>query len=422
MNVHYNPALSPDRAFGLLRDVTGLNRRSVRLLASAALICAICLAGSGGAAGQSSAGGTPPLADVGQGGLAPGPGFVVNSAFGGQIFGFDIDQNGTEGLLSEAQTLPGGQVLAAVETFDQRTGQIIKVIARTQTRDDFVTLGVVGNSVGLVEREHVIRPLRVRRTFGILNPLSSNRVTGTWTPPIERNHIVTQVSRTQGTPNVAVYALDVGGSFEPFVFSSNVAANTFGPVIKITDSDFTFAGDPLIALDTQTNRAVLAHATLGDPFGPPTLALVDLATGSFTKFTGVGIGDINGLAVDPVNGIACTTTEIDFSVQFYDLAKQTGFSLFLPGANNQIFSGADVQFDPVNKLFLVAQPVSSTAPSGSSIHVYDESGNLVESINGFNFSNAFNVVPAHIALNPSRRIGFVDGPDPGVTQIQSFTY
>jgi hypothetical protein len=76
----------------------------------------------------------------------------------------------------------------------------------------------------------------------------------------------------------------------------------------------------------------------------------------------------------------------------------------------------------VNKLFLVAQPVSSTAPSGSSIHVYDESGNLVESINGFNFSNAFNVVPAHIALNPSRRIGFVDGPDPGVTQIQSFTY
>jgi len=31
-------------------------------------------------------------------------------------------------------------------------------------------------------------------------------------------------------------------------------------------------------------------------------------------------------------------------------------------------------------------------------------------------------VPAHIALNPRKRIGFVDGPDPGVTQIQSFTY
>jgi hypothetical protein len=28
----------------------------------------------------------------------------------------------------------------------------------------------------------------------------------------------------------------------------------------------------------------------------------------------------------------------------------------------------------------------------------------------------------HIALNPSKRSGFVDGPDQGVTEIQSFTY
>ena len=76
----------------------------------------------------------------------------------------------------------------------------------------------------------------------------------------------------------------------------------------------------------------------------------------------------------------------------------------------------------MNNLFLVAQPNSSTAPSGSSIHVYDVSGNLIESINGLNFSNAFNVIPAHIALNPGKRIGFVDGPDPGVSQIQSFTH
>jgi hypothetical protein len=87
-----------------------------------------------------------------------------------------------------------------------------------------------------------------------------------------------------------------------------------------------------------------------------------------------------------------------------------------------LFSGADGQFVSVNNLFLVAQPNSSTSSSGSSIHVYDVSGNLIESINGLSFSNAFNVVPAHIALNPSKRIGFVDGPDPGVTQIQSFSY
>ena len=51
-----------------------------------------------------------------------GPGnVIVHSKFGGQIFGFDIDQNGTEGVLSEAQDLGGGKVLAAVETFDQKT-------------------------------------------------------------------------------------------------------------------------------------------------------------------------------------------------------------------------------------------------------------------------------------------------------------
>jgi len=39
-----------------------------------------------------------------------------------------------------------------------------------------------------------------------------------------------------------------------------------------------------------------------------------------------------------------------------------------------------------------------------------------------NFSNAFNVVPAHISLNPNNRTGFVDGPDEGVTQLQGFNY
>jgi len=52
----------------------------------------------------------------------------------------------------------------------------------------------------------------------------------------------------------------------------------------------------------------------------------------------------------------------------------------------------------------------------------DKKGNLVEALNGFNFSNAFNVVFTHIALSPSNRSGYVDGPDVDVTEIQSFTY
>lgn len=395
------------------------------LITAAILLGRFCLPAFGGAAAQSS-GGSASAPSVGQADASQppppvGPGFIVQDKFGGQIFGFDIDQNGTEGVLSEAQTLPSGNVLAAVETFDQNTGKILRVVIKTQTQDDFVTLGVVGSSIGLVEREHVISFLHIKRTFHTLNPLNSNKFTGLWTPPIGKSHIITEVSRNQGEPNVAAFAEDISGNFVPYVFGSDVAANTFGPIVKVRDQNFTSGVPPVIAFDSKKDLAVLAQS-LGSPTSVPDIGLVNLTTGKFSKFTGVGLGFVNGIAVDPDTGIACTTTEIDFSVEFYNLNKKTGFSEPLPGANQQIFSGADVEFDPVHKLFLVAQPVSSTSASGSSIHVYDEHGNVVESINGFQFSNAFNVIPAHIALNPSQRTGFVDGPDQGVTEIQQFTY
>ena len=360
---------------------------------------------------------------------AVGPGSViVHSMFGGQIFGFDIDSNGKKGILSESMSLPGGNYLAAVETFDQATGEIIQLISRTETMDDFVTLGVF-NSVGLVEYEHEDSFLHVLRTFFVMNPLYANGFTGKWVPPIDQNHLVSKVSTAvskangmRGALDSAVYVIDVSGSFTPLVFTTNVGANRFGPVFSITDQDFTSGGDPGFAYDNRANRAVLGHARLGNPFAPGFIATVDLTTGAFSKFQGVGLGDVNGLAVDPSNGTVCTTTEIDFSVEFYNLATQTGFAQPLPGAVNQFYSGADVEFDPVNGLFLVAQPNSSTSQSGSSIHVYDRVGNLIESLNGFNFSNAGNVIPAHIALKPGARSGFVDGPDPGVREIESFTY
>ncbi len=342
---------------------------------------------------------------------------IVQSMFGGQIFGFGVDETGNEGVLAEAQDLSGGKVLAAIETFDQTTGAIIKVVQETQTHDDFLILGVVGRSVGLVEREHSVGLFEITRTFPILDPLRRNRITGKWTPPVDAGHLVSSVSRNQGTDNVAVFADDTTGNFQPFVFSSNVAANTFGPVVTITDDNFT-SGNPALAYDSATNQAVLGAPQLGNPFVPGWIATVDLATGTFSKFTSVGLGDVNGLAVDPATGTACTTTEIDFSVEFYSLATHVGSTQTLPNAPNQYYSGADVEFDAVNKLFLVAQPNSSTASSGSSVHVYDVHGNFIESINGLDFANIFNVF---IGLHPSKRTGFVIG-GPGLTQIQSFSY
>jgi len=363
--------------------------------------------------------------DVFQPGTDVGPGTVlVHSKFGGQIFGFDIDQNGTEGVLSESQTLSNGKILAAVETFDQKTGNILKVIAETQTQDDFITMGVVGASVGLIEYEHEISFLNVQRTFHTINPLTANAFTGIWKPPIDTKHLIepTGVSRNQGT-NVAVFAFDNSGNFIPDVFESNVGKNQFGPVVKITDSFNFGSGFPPMAFDPTTHQAVIGG---GDGCFDclPVIGVVDTLNNSFTEFTGIGFGFVNGIAIDAADGLACTTTEDDATVEFYDLKDLSpAFTTVLPGSDGlQIFSGADVEFDSVNKVFLVAQPVSSSASTGSTIYVYDTKGNLEETLNGFSFSNAFNVVPMHIALNPSHRSGFVDGPDAGVTDIQSFTY
>ena len=375
-----------------------------------------------------------PMAAKANGEVAPGVGpgtTIVHSMFGGQIFGFDIDQNGTEGVLSEAQDVGGGgKVLAVVETFDQATGAILSVVKKLETKDDFITLGIAGNSIGLVEQEHVTGIYVTKRIYHELNPVSKNKFVGKWKAPLASDDIIMGVSRNQGAGGTftnAVLTFENGGNDDTFVFGTNVNIKTFGPQVILTDPTFFFSNEPVVGYDYVTNQAVVASSD-GAVGGPaPQIALVDLTTGAVTQFTGIlgpepfHQGTINGIAVDSEDGIAVTTTELDFRVEFYNLKKKTGTAVVLPGATGQIQSGSDVEYDPVNKLFFVAQSVSSTG-SGSSIQVYDTKGKLVESLNGFNFSNSFNVVFTHIALNPSNRSGYVDGPDPSVTEIQSFTY
>jgi hypothetical protein len=386
-------------------------------------VALICLIGLGRPVlGAAQAAGDGARAPIGAGTT------IVHSKFGGQIFGFDIDQNGSEGVLTEDKLLANGNVLAAVETFDQKTGKILKVVSATENQDNFLTLGIEGTSVGLVEQEIVTGGFVTQRVYDVMNPLKSNAISGTWTPPLANDNIIIGLSRNQASTTTAVlYFVNDGNNFTSFVFGTDVGANTFEPVVNLTNPIFGFNEAPQIAYDSVTNQAVVATANgeVGGP--PPVFALVDLTTGVVNTFNGIPgpppfrQGSINGLAVDSEDGIACTTTEVDFRVEFYNLKTETGFAMVLPGAVSQVQSGSDVEYDPVHKLFFVAQSVSSTGP-GSSIQVYDTKGKLVESLNGFNFSNASNVVFTHIALNPSTRSGYVDGPDSGVTEIQSFTY
>lgn len=344
----------------------------------------------------------------------PAAGTFVKTALGGFILGYDIDQNGTEGLLSESLTLSDGNFNVATETFDQTTGKILKIVSQqTETKNDFVTFGIFGTSVGLVEQEKSKGIFVDKRLYATMNPVSGNKFTGKWTPPLTKNQLIIGATPNQNATNMALL---VSQGFNSFVMSSNVAANTFGPVVNLTDQIFGFNDSPVIAIDNVTNQAIVA-ASNGGIQESPKIAVADLTTGNVTEFQGIGFGFANGIAVDSADGIAVTSTEIDFSLEFYDLATQTGFIVPLHNATNQSQSGGYVVFDPVNKLFLVGQEFSSTAASGSSIQVFDTKGNFVKAINGLSLPAS----PAYMALNPAKRFGYVI-VTPALTQLQSFTY
>jgi hypothetical protein len=344
---------------------------------------------------------------------AVGLGVTVHTKFGGQILGFDIDQSGTEGVFSEYVAEQGGKNLVATETFDQQTGKIVKVVAKqNETENDYVTEGVVGNHLGLVLYQRVVNN-QVENHFLTMNPLDTNKLTGKWTPPIKQNYILWSISNTQGADDVAVLELAQQGGPYAYLYSSNVAANTFGKPFPFTDPNL--GSTPLLAYDTQTNQGVLAGSN-GSPTTNPIVATVDLAKGKVREFTAQGVGTVNGLAIDSSTGTACFTTQggpfVPPMIEFYDLAKQTGFGVDLPGSD----IGLDVEFDPIHKLFLAAAVVDIENHIFN-ILVYDEKGNLKETIPGFNLP----ISPTLIALNPGKRLGYVFGNN-FAESLQAFTY
>jgi hypothetical protein len=342
-------------------------------------------------------------------------GVTVQPALGGQILGYDIDRNGTEGILSEYVALGDGKNDVATEVFDQTTGKILKIVKEEKdSANDFVTYPVVGNGVGLVLYQKLGRDGLYKNIYQLVDPLKKEKISGTWKPRLGASESIASVSEDQGHRQTAVMTFDDSGNAQSKVFMTNVAGGTFGAEVTLNDSIFDFNDGPVMAFDTRTNAAVVA-ASIGCRSCGTEIALADLAHGTFSEFTGLGFGAVNGIAVDTAQGIACTTTEIDAGVEFYNLAQHTGFETAMAGASGQSNSGADVEYDPVNRLFLIGQPFSSTG-SGSSVQVFDTKGNFVESIDGLSLPTS----PALIALNPDTRTAFVVVALG--TELQAFSY
>src|SRR5262249_28360106 len=155
-----------------------------------------------------------------------------------------------------------------------------------------------------------------KRKYNSVMPLSVGRFTGKWTPKLDKNDILLDVSTSTGASTSAVmgFVNKRNGRDKTFLFLSDVAGNGFGPRFSVGNAVFDANDSPVMAYDGAANLAVLG-ASRGCPSCLGQIMTVDMATGVTGNTSNVGLGFVNGIAVDEADGIACTTTEIDFSVE-----------------------------------------------------------------------------------------------------------
>lgn len=357
-----------------------------------------------------------------------GLGKVLSSAHGGQIFGFDVDRDGADGMIDDAVSESNGSLDSYVETFDINTAKVTKVVKKLVSSNgdqELVVRGIGANDVGLVDEERVsFNNGHVTRDdlFDLLNPVSGEKIDGKWTLPDDKHSLFWQLVPNQTTTEQVVVAYRDGANAVPWLYVTDLATNKISASIELT----SFEDDYLLELaqDTTTDEAVtFINSYPGGP--PPVNVVINLKTKKIRQFNGFnngfyGAGMIDGLAVDSTTGILCTTTNLNSQVEFYKLSDGSGTWAQLPGTTDtdEINSGGAVANDPLHHLFLVMQPYSSTGGS-STVYVYDEKANLKETINGFNFPNS-GTIGVNIVINPRLRVGYASGPN--VNQLQQFFY
>jgi hypothetical protein len=352
-----------------------------------------------------------------------GPGAILTSAHQGQIFGFAIDSKGEHGILGDAGSAHGPP---AMETFDPHTATIDKVVMTTTGQSDFLADGVFAGDAGLFTFEQVVGN-GVKRSYPLLDPISRRQI-ASWNSPIA-DFGIKQAAQNFDTSVGLLYGIRLADRDLPVLVVGDVAQNTISNVLALDPNSFGLSNGPQVAQDTIDDRAIVVTSLSSGAAGgsPPVIFTIDLATGkavSIREESCPGLancGGANGAAFDSKKQIVASTNEIYPGVAFYNLRTNTENLVQLPGASvGQYNSATTVANDPVHHLFLVAQPESSIG-SGSNIFVYDLTGNLLETLSGFNFTFANDIVtPIQIALDPKDRMGYVNGP--AVNQLQRFTY
>jgi len=142
-------------------------------------------------------------------GHAVGLGKVLTTKDGGQIFGFDINQNGDDGVLASAGYDSGGNFFVSMQTFDQNTGKITRKFAtRNPSRNSYGVDGIFAGDVGLVT--HYVQQSSgfAKREFELMKPVTGKTFTGTLTPPL-KNIDIQMAAEDQSTATSLLYAIQL---------------------------------------------------------------------------------------------------------------------------------------------------------------------------------------------------------------------
>ncbi len=243
-----------------------------------------------------------------------------------------------------------------------------------------------------------------------------------WTPPRPARLVVQTGGADPSSARGAFVAYDTsgGGQASYDVFTSNVAANTFGPTLDLSGA--LSAANPARALqvvyDDAARRGVASFAS-NDFCGTPELVQFDTAGQSATLVPGLGYGDPFSMAVDRAGGVVAAANSCSADMGLYDM--DTGDASLVTLDQN----GYYVAIDDQHGLVLVGKAVPPNFVNDhtgqSSIAVYRLDGTYVKEIRGVYYWD-IGLAPGvdDLQLDPSTRTLWTFGP--GGTALEPLHY
>src|SRR5712664_856415 len=325
-------------AFIPLRGVKGtttLNAKALGLSPTMNHVVRVLPTGSGDTAGEAgdlgntAAGEASEVSSITMDGVLASDGGFANNGFG-------VDQHGNHGFITSGQQLANGVVATSLDIFDQSTNAILKTVGSQKNALYFTNgWGIWGGGVGLFGLFDLNTSANA---YNLLN-MANGAVGPAWTPPSPDTLQIGEGAANQADDHAVFLAYDFSapsGNQAWRLLTSDIAANTFGPLIDLSPAIASMAVPVYVGIgqNTATNQASTAAIDFTNFCGPPTIVTADLGTGKLSSFSGVTSGFPYGMAVDSTTNVAVVPTICDGLAGIYDLGKKTGIAVNAKGSTN----------------------------------------------------------------------------------------